>query len=75
MSNQTEKMEVKDAVLEVAGLCKYFPLYSTGVIRRQIGMLRAVDNVSFTLKKGKTIALVGESGCGKTTTARTILRA
>ena len=62
-------------ILEVKDLCKYFPIRSKGFFRRTIGTVKAVDNVSFKLPEGKTLGLVGESGCGKTTTVRTILRA
>ncbi|MHC4718402.1 MAG: ABC transporter ATP-binding protein, partial [Planctomycetota bacterium] len=63
------------ALLRVRNLCKFFPVYSQGLIRRQTGLVRAVDDVSFDLAPGETLGLVGESGCGKTTLARTILRA
>jgi len=63
-----------DRLLEVRGLRKYFPLHR-GVLRRVVGQVRAVDDVSFHVDRGETLALVGESGCGKTTTARCILRA
>jgi len=60
--------------LEVSDLVKYFPLYSKGIIlKRQVGQVHAVDHVSFTINKGETVGLVGESGCGKTTTGRLIL--
>ena len=62
-------------ILEVKNLCKYFPVYSRGFFNRPIATIKAVDQVSFELQPGKTIGLVGESGCGKTTTVRTILRA
>jgi len=62
------------ALLEVEGLVKHFPIRK-GLLRRVVGQVRAVDGVSFTIQKGETLALVGESGCGKTTTARCILRA
>ena len=61
-------------LLEVRGLKKYFPIRK-GMLRKPIGQVRAVDDVSFTLAEGETLGLVGESGCGKTTTARCILRA
>jgi peptide/nickel transport system ATP-binding protein len=61
-------------LLEVSELKKFFPI-TQGVLRRTVGHVRAVDNVSFTIPKGKTLGLVGESGCGKTTTSRLILRA
>lgn len=62
-------------LLEVRGLCKYFAILSKGFIRKPVGVVRAVDGVSFDLYPGQTLGLVGESGCGKTTCARTILRA
>ena len=53
---------------------KYFPVYASGVLtKRQVGEVHAVDDISFEIKEGETLALVGESGCGKTTTARLIL--
>ncbi|MHB0868415.1 MAG: ABC transporter ATP-binding protein [Chloroflexota bacterium] len=61
-------------LLEVKGLRKYFPI-RRGVLRKVVGHVRAVDDVSFHIKKGETLSLVGESGCGKTTTSRCILRA
>jgi len=61
------------ALLEVRNLKKYFPI-KTGVLSRTIGDVRAVDGVSFTLERGETLGLVGESGCGKTTVGRSILR-
>jgi peptide/nickel transport system ATP-binding protein len=61
-------------LLDVRGLKKYFPI-RRGVLRRLSGHVRAVDDVSFELRRGETLALVGESGCGKTTTARCVLRA
>ena len=61
-------------VLEVVNLRKYFPIRK-GLLRRITGQVRAVDGVSFHIKKGETLALVGESGCGKTTVSRCILRA
>jgi oligopeptide/dipeptide ABC transporter ATP-binding protein len=60
-------------VLEVNGLKKHFPVRK-GLLRRVIGHVYAVDDVSFTIGHGETLGLVGESGCGKTTVGRTILR-
>ena len=56
-----------------ANLVKYFPV-TAGVLRRKVGDVKAVDDVSFTIKRGETLGLVGESGCGKTTTGRCILQ-
>jgi len=60
-------------VLSVAGLQKHFPV-KKGLLRRTIGQVRAVDGVSFAVSEGETLGLVGESGCGKSTVARTVLR-
>jgi len=65
---------VKDKVIEVTHLTKHFPI-TEGIIRqREVGAVHAVDDVTFTVFKGETLGLVGESGCGKTTTARMLLR-
>jgi oligopeptide/dipeptide ABC transporter ATP-binding protein len=61
-------------LLQVRHLQKYFEIRK-GVLRRVVGQVRAVDDVSFAIAEGETLGLVGESGCGKTTTARCILRA
>ncbi|MBW1721084.1 MAG: dipeptide ABC transporter ATP-binding protein [Deltaproteobacteria bacterium] len=61
------------ALLEVENLKKYFPV-KKGILSRTVGYVRAVDGVSFTLDRGETLGLVGESGCGKTTVGRSILR-
>ena len=60
-------------LLEVRNLKKYFPVRD-GIFNRVVGQVKAVDDVSFTIEAGKTMGLVGESGCGKTTTGRVILR-
>ena len=62
-----------DAILEVRNLTKYFPV-GTDFFGRPTRFLKAVDDVSFKIKKGSTLGIVGESGCGKTTLGRTILR-
>jgi oligopeptide/dipeptide ABC transporter ATP-binding protein len=63
-----------DLLLEVRGLVKHFPGRSGGIGRPAGGHVRAVDGVSFWLQRGETLGLVGESGCGKTTTGRAVLR-
>jgi len=53
----------------------HFPVYAKGLLRRQVGLVKAADQISFDLMQGETLGLVGESGCGKTTVGRAILRA
>ena len=65
--------ENEDNILEVRGLKKYFPIRG-GFFNTVVGQVKAIDGVSFSIKRGSTMGLVGESGCGKTTTGRTILR-
>lgn len=72
---KTDIQNPVENILEVKGLCKYFPVYSKGLFQRQVKQLKAVDEVNFNLTAGKTLGLVGESGSGKTTTVRTLLRA
>jgi peptide/nickel transport system ATP-binding protein len=60
-------------VLEVRNLKKYFPI-KAGMLGRVVGNVRAVDGISFSIKRGTTMGLVGESGCGKTTVGKTVLR-
>ena len=61
-------------ILEVAGLTMHFPLTQGIIFQRQVGAVRAVDGVDFFVEKGETLGLVGESGCGKSTTGRAILQ-
>ena len=62
-----------EALLSVRDLVKHFPIRG-GILRRQVGAVRAVEGVSFDLREGETLGLVGETGCGKSTTARLVLR-
>jgi oligopeptide transport system ATP-binding protein len=61
-------------ILEVRNLVKHFPVAGGGLFGRAVGLIRAVDGVSFSIQRGETLGLVGESGCGKTTTGRCILQ-
>src|ERR1700745_3579555 len=61
-------------LLEVRGLQMHFPVTEGLVINRKVGDVKAVDGIDFTVRRGETLGLVGESGCGKTTTGRCILR-
>jgi oligopeptide transport system ATP-binding protein len=63
-----------EVLLSVSGLQKYFPIRRGVILQRRVGAVQAVDGLSFSVRKGETLALVGESGCGKTTTAQSILR-
>lgn len=65
--------QVVDTVLEVNDLKVYFPI-KAGLMQRVVGNVKAVDGISFKIRRGKTMGLVGESGCGKTTVGKTILR-
>ncbi len=64
----------ESSFIQVKNLVKYFPVYSRGVLtKKMVGQVHAVDDISFDINRQETFALVGESGCGKTTTARVIL--
>jgi peptide/nickel transport system ATP-binding protein len=74
VENRNQKDSSKtDTVLEVIDLKQYFPI-KAGLMQRVVGHVKAVDGISFSIKRGKTMGLVGESGCGKTTVGKTILR-
>ena len=64
----------KEVLLKVNNLVKHFPITQGIIVQRQVGAVHAVDGVSFDVYKGETLGLVGESGCGKSTTGRTILQ-
>jgi peptide/nickel transport system ATP-binding protein len=67
--------QAAEPLLSVRDLCKHFPVFSTGFFKKQVGLVRAADQINFDLLPGETLGLVGESGSGKTTTGRAILRA
>src|SRR3954447_16980639 len=62
-----------DTIMEVNGLFKHFPIRA-GFFQRQVAAVKAVDGVTFDVKRGETLGIVGESGCGKSATARLLLR-
>ena len=72
-SNGSNGSSDVEHILEVHDLVKYYPV-TAGVLRRKVGDVKAVDGVSFSIEPGETLGLVGESGCGKTTTGRCILQ-
>ena len=67
-------MKSDNVLLKVENLVKHFPITQGIIIQKQVGAVHAVDDVSFQIYKGETLGLVGESGCGKSTTGRTILQ-
>jgi oligopeptide transport system ATP-binding protein len=71
---QSSEVKQGETLLEVNNLKMYFPITSGLIIQRQVAEVKAVDDISFFVKKGETLGLVGESGCGKTTTGRCILQ-
>jgi oligopeptide/dipeptide ABC transporter ATP-binding protein len=66
--------EAGEALIEVRDLVKEFPIKGSYLVRRQLGAVHAVDGVSFDVRRGETFGIVGESGCGKSTTARLLMR-
>ncbi len=73
MADYTENTNGKKNLIEVKELVKYFPVRG-GLLQRVVAWVQAVDNISFNIRQGETVGLVGESGCGKTTVGRTLLR-
>lgn len=63
-----------EALIKVRGLKKYFPITRGILIQREVGAVKAVDDITFDIYRGETLGLVGESGCGKTTTGRTLIQ-
>ena len=68
------KEKSNDILVNVENLKMYFPVTSCVILQRTVGQVKAVDNVTFFIRKGETLGLVGESGCGKTTTGRAVLQ-
>ena len=79
MTSQTAEIQSdyqtrdQDVILDVRHLKTYYPVLG-GLLRRRIGWVKAVDDVSFAVKRGETLGMVGESGCGKTTIGRSLIR-
>jgi oligopeptide transport system ATP-binding protein len=67
-------MTDQDIILRVENLVKHFPIMKGAILRRQVAAVKAVDDISFDIHRGETLGLVGESGCGKSTTGRAILQ-
>jgi oligopeptide transport system ATP-binding protein len=74
MATATRTASPDDTLVDIKDLKMHFPVKSNGLLRRTIGAVKAVDGVSFSVKRGETLGLVGESGCGKSTTGRAILQ-
>src|ERR671925_1211144 len=70
---QTNNNDKGEVLVKVDNLVKYFPVRA-GLLQRVVNHVKAVDDVSFFVRQGETLGLVGESGCGKTTVGRTMLR-
>lgn len=68
-----QEMNPQESLLELKDVKKYFPIRS-GIFQKKIGDVKAVDGISFSLKRGETLGIVGESGCGKSTAGRTMIR-
>jgi len=73
MADKSQSNQPRQNLIEVKHLVKYFPVME-GILRRKVADVKAVDDVSFTIREGETLGLVGESGCGKTTVSQTMVR-
>jgi oligopeptide transport system ATP-binding protein len=73
MRDTAQSASAEEVLLKVSGLTKHYPI-KKGIFSRQVGAVKAVDGVSFSVKRGETLGIVGESGCGKSTTARLVIR-
>lgn len=71
--SSSKELAPTEALLEVTGLTKYFPV-TAGIFRREVGRIRAIENIDFSLSRGETLGVVGESGSGKSTLARAAIR-
>ena len=74
VSQPTPRPGGVDPLVQVRGLVKHFPLTRGVLIQRKVGAVQAVDGVSLDVHRGETLGIVGETGCGKSTTARLIMR-
>lgn len=74
ISSSPKTMSSEAPLVEVRGLVKHFPVNKGGLFSRRVGSVHAVDNVSFDIRRGETLGLVGESGCGKSTTSQLLVR-
>jgi len=74
LTTQDDKAKNDRVLVRVRGLRKHFPITSGIIFQRQVGAVKAVDDISFDIYEGETLGLVGESGCGKSTTGRTVLQ-